>query len=82
METIAVYANDAWDEGINYSIFQPGLAREVRAALARRALSRPVGDCGSLASLPDARLYVNPACLGGSAPFEERLQPAAARRMP
>jgi hypothetical protein len=61
--TFATYVNDAWDEGINYSTFQPGLGREVRAALARRTLSLPVRDCRSLASLPDARLYVNAACL-------------------
>jgi hypothetical protein len=61
--TFAAYVNNAWDEGINYSIFQPVLGREVAAALAHRELSLPVGDCRSLASLPDARLYVNPACL-------------------
>ncbi len=61
--TFATYVNDAWDEGINYSTFQPGLDREVSAALARRGLRVPVCDCRSLASLPDARLYVNPACL-------------------
>jgi hypothetical protein len=71
--TFAVYVNDAWDEGINYSIFQPALGREVAAALAHRALSLPVGDCRSLASLPDARLYVNPACL---LPDLERLERA------
>ena len=61
--TFAAYVNDAWDEGINYSIFQPVLGREVAAALAERELSLPVADCRSLAALPDARLYVNPACL-------------------
>jgi hypothetical protein len=83
--TFATYVNDAWDEGINYSAFQPGLGREVSAALARRTLSMPVRDCRSLASLPDARLYVNPACLLPDLErlpsFEERLQAPAAGRM-
>ena len=56
------YVNDAWDEGINVSEFQPALAREVQAALRARGLSAPVVDCGHLAALPDARLYVNPIC--------------------
>jgi hypothetical protein len=59
------YVNDAWDEAINLSEFQAGLAREVEAALRARALSAPVIDCGHLAALPDARLYVNPSCLHG-----------------
>ena len=61
--TFAAYANDAWDEGINYSVFGSGLDREVASALAQRGFSLPVCDCRALASLPDARLYVNPACL-------------------
>jgi hypothetical protein len=73
--TFATYVNDAWDEGINYSTFQPGLGREVSAALARRALSLPVADCRSLASLPDARLYVNPACLLPDLEGLERVEP-------
>ena len=75
--TFAAYVNDAWDEGINVSAFEPGLDREVAAALARRGFSLPVCDCGALASLPDARLYVNPACLGGSkwAPQDSNLRP-------
>lgn len=73
--TFAAYVNNAWDEGINYSIFQPVLGREVAAALAHRELSLPVGDCRSLASLPDARLYVNPACLLPDLDGLERVEP-------
>ena len=57
------YVNDAWDEGINYSDFHPTLAKQVETALLDRSLTRPVTDCGLLADLPQARLYVNPACL-------------------
>jgi hypothetical protein len=60
------YVTDAWDEGVNCSVFRPGLAREVAAALARRSMSCPVGDTASLAALPDARLYVNPAVREGT----------------
>ena len=65
--TFADYVNDAWDEGINYSEFQPGLAREVAMTLERRAMSRPIAACAGLASLPDAGLYVNPVVRGGEA---------------
>lgn len=61
------YVTDAWDEGINCSVFQPGLAREVAAALAKRSMSCPVRDAASLSALPDARLYVNPALRGAVA---------------
>jgi hypothetical protein len=61
--TFADYVNDAWDEGINYSAFDPKLAKEVEAALKKRALTLPVSDCHGLAKLPQAQLYVNPACL-------------------
>lgn len=57
------YVNDAWDEAINVSEFQPALAREVQAALRQRGLTSPAADCRSLGALPDASLYVNPACL-------------------
>ena len=62
--TFAEYVNEAWDEGVNYSVLAPELDKEVAAALERRSLSRSIAACRSLASLPDARLYVNPACLG------------------
>ena len=63
--TFAEYVTDAWDEGINYSLFHPVLADQVAAALRRESLMRPVTDCRTLADLPHAELYVNPACLGG-----------------
>jgi hypothetical protein len=61
--TFAAYVKDAWDEGINYSTFHPTTGREVAAALRARGMTMPVRDCRPLADLPDARLYVNPACL-------------------
>lgn len=64
--TFAAYVNGAWDEGVNYSVLDPALDKEVAAALERRSLSRPIAACRSLAALPDARLYVNPVCLGPS----------------
>jgi hypothetical protein len=67
--SFAEYVNDAWDEGVNCSAFHPVLARQVTAALRRRAMSCPVTDCRLLAGLPQADLYVNPMCV-----------PAAARR--
>jgi hypothetical protein len=71
--TFFAYVTDAWDEAMNCSVFQPGLAREVAVALARRSLSCPVADAALLSALPDARLYVNPAVRGGAAiPHAER----------
>jgi hypothetical protein len=61
--TFAAYVTDAWDEAINYSAFHPALGREVAAALRVRGLTMPIRDCRPLSDLPDARLYVNPACL-------------------
>lgn len=61
--SFAAYVNDAWDESINCSAFHPTLAREVAAALRQRSTTCPVSDCLTLAGLPQARLYVNPACL-------------------
>jgi hypothetical protein len=61
--TFAAYVTDAWDEAINYSTFHPTIAREVAAALQARGMTMPVRDCRPLSDLPDARLYVNPACL-------------------
>ena len=61
--TFAEYVNDAWDEGINCSVFHPTLATQVATALGRRGMSCPVADCRRLASLPQANLYVNPGCL-------------------
>lgn len=62
--TWAAYVNDAWDEAINCSAVQPALWKDVRPALDRLALRCPVTDCQVLSSLPDAALYVSPACLG------------------
>jgi hypothetical protein len=59
--TFADYVNDAWDEAINCSAFDPTLGRQVAAALGRRSVSCPAGDWQSLAALPHAELYVNPA---------------------
>jgi len=61
--TFAAYVTDAWDEAINYSAFHPTIGREVAAALRERGMTMPVRDCRPLSDLPDARLYVNPACL-------------------
>ena len=61
--TFAAYVSDAWDEAINYSAFHPTIGREVAAALRERGMTMPVRDCRPLSDLPDARLYVNPACL-------------------
>ena len=61
--SFAAYVNDAWDEGINCSTLHPTLAREVATALRHRSMTCPVNDCQALAGLPEARLYVNPACL-------------------
>jgi hypothetical protein len=61
--TFADYVNDAWDEGINRSVFHPALGRDIDAALISRSIRTDLDACRALASLPDARLYVNPACL-------------------
>lgn len=61
--TLGAYVNDAWDEAVNYSVFDPALDREVAGALERRSMTRDVANCRALASLPDAQLYVNPRCL-------------------
>ncbi len=76
--TWAAYVNDAWDEAINCSAMQPALWKDVRPALDRLALRCPVFDCRFLSALPDAGLYVNPACL----PDEPRtaVGPVAYRR--
>jgi len=58
--TFADYVNDAWDEGMNCSEFQPGLAKQVAVALAKRTMTCPSADASSLSGLPDGRLYVNP----------------------
>lgn len=59
--TFADYVNDAWDEAINCSAFDPTLGRQVAAALDRRSVTCPVGGWHSLAELPRAELYVNPS---------------------
>ena len=56
------YVTDAWDEAINCSTFHPDLGKEVVVALEKRGLRCPVTACHHLAALPDAPLYVNPAC--------------------
>jgi hypothetical protein len=61
--TFADYVTDAWDEGINRSVFHPDLAQQVAAALRNRSMDRPIADCEPLSRLPQARLYLNPACL-------------------
>jgi len=60
--TFAAYVNDAWDESVNRSVFNPTLGKEVTEALRQRSLGSPARDCKDLAGLPDARLYVNPNC--------------------
>jgi hypothetical protein len=65
--SLAAYVNDAWDEAINCSTFEKDLAKEVATALTARGLACPIVDCRPLALLPDARLYVNPACLASAA---------------
>jgi hypothetical protein len=64
--TFADYVNDAWDESLNPSTFDEKLGKEVEAALKVRSMTSPLGTCQPLAKLPDAALYVNPACLAGS----------------
>jgi hypothetical protein len=64
------YVTDAWDESINCSVFQPGLAPQVAAALAKRKMSCPVAEAASLSALPDARLYVNPALRADAPPSQ------------
>jgi hypothetical protein len=61
--TFAGYVNASWDEAINPSTFQPALAREVAAAVARLGPAAEVRPCGTLGQLPLAVLYVNPVCL-------------------
>lgn len=61
--TFAAFVTEAWDEGINYSTFHPVLRKEVEAAVQARGMTIPVRDCRPLGDLPDARLYVNPACI-------------------
>ena len=61
--TFAAYVTDAWDEAINCSTFDARLAADVALALRQRTATCPVAEPASLAQLPDARLYVNPALL-------------------
>ena len=61
--SLAAYVNQAWDESINCSTFDSKLTPEVAAALARRAMTCATSYQSTLATLPDARLYVNPAHL-------------------
>jgi hypothetical protein len=63
--SVADYVNDAWDEAINPSTFDPRLGREVAAALRARGLTWRAADCRALARLPRAELYVNPHCVQG-----------------
>jgi hypothetical protein len=58
--SFAAYVNDAWDEGVNCSVFQPTLAKEVASALQKRSMTCPMSSDRLLADLPNARLYVNP----------------------
>jgi hypothetical protein len=66
--TFADYVNDAWDESLNPSTYDPKLAKEVEAALTKRSMANPLTTCHALAQLPHANLYVNPACLIPSPP--------------
>ena len=66
--TFADYVNDAWDESLNPSNFDEKLGRDVEAALKARSMTSPIGRCQSLATLPQASLYVNPACLTPALP--------------
>jgi hypothetical protein len=75
--TFADYVTDAWDEAINCSAFLPAAARDVRIALGRRGLQCPVTDCRTLAALPSAALYVNPACRSAAAADTYRTTRAA-----
>lgn len=63
--TFAAYINDAWDESVNCSEFQSGLAKQVASALAKRQMTCPVSNASSLSGLPDGQLYVNPKILAG-----------------
>jgi hypothetical protein len=76
--TFADYVNDAWDEGINYSFFDPPLGKQVAEALKQRSLTMPVSDCRHLAELPQASLYVNPGCLASRS---AGVTPVAIRRV-
>jgi hypothetical protein len=64
--TFEDYVNDSWDEGVNCSEFQPGLAKQVAAALAKRSMTCPATGASALSGLPDGRLYVNPKQLTSS----------------
>jgi len=66
--TFADFVNDSWDESLNPSTFDPKLEKEVAAALKARSMVSPVGTCQALAKLPQASLYVNPACLPAAQP--------------
>ncbi|HEX5070685.1 MAG TPA: hypothetical protein VFV78_10780 [Vicinamibacterales bacterium] len=59
--TFADYVNDAWDETINCSTFTPALQKEVDIALAARRMQ--CSPTPALATLPDAKLYINPKAL-------------------
>ena len=61
--SFSAYVNDAWDESINCSTFDETIGRHVTTALARRSMTCASGHQTALATLPDARLYVNPAQL-------------------
>ena len=78
--SLAAYVNDAWDEAINCSTFEKDLAKEVDTALRARGLACPIVDCRPLAQLPDARLYVNPACLVSAAESQGAQQAYVADR--
>ena len=66
----ADYVTDAWDESVNRSAF----ARPLAAQVAKRTATFPAPDdrCAVLATLPDASLYVNPACAGLQLPDDNR----------
>lgn len=64
--TWADHVNNAWDEGINCSQFNPSAAGIVFANLSKMRMTCPVmgseTTCAGLMKLPDARWYVSPIC--------------------
>jgi hypothetical protein len=62
------YVNDAWDEGINRSVFHPTLAKQVATALRNVSMDGLISNCQLLTALPQAHLYVNPECFQGAVP--------------
>lgn len=66
--SFVAYVNDAWDEGINRSVFHPTLAKQVATALRNMSVDALISNCQLLTELPQAHLYLNPACFQGAVP--------------